>query len=108
MTIRELLENVAPTEYEKLTKYNKNSTIIDFRNMNLIVSSLDDDEAARIVAKNIVLNKVIAGRCIHSIEKSKTTAYRVNNSKAGGDSPANYKSDNKDYSGSPKNFKGLF
>jgi len=94
MTIRELLENVAPTEFEKLTKYNKNN----------------DDEAARIVAKNIVLNKVIAGKCIHSIEKSKTTAYRMNknNSFKVGDSPAHYKSDMKDYSSSPKNFKGLF
>ena len=108
MTIRELLENVAPTEYEKLTKYTKNS--IDFfqfkNNMNI-----DDDEAAKIVAKNIVLNKVIAGKCIHSIQKSTTSAYRMNKNNAfklNDNSPAHYKADMKDYSNSPKNFKGLF
>jgi len=29
------------------------------------------------VARNIVLNKVLAGRCINPIERSKTQAYRM-------------------------------
>lgn len=73
MTLEELLETIAPVEYDKLAKYSKTSISL----ITLFINySKGQDQASNLVAKNIVLNQVISGKCVNSLEKPKTQAYK--------------------------------
>ncbi len=74
MTMTELLETVAPTEYERLSNFNRSCKEIRKR---LEFIELGSHDAGKIVAKNIILNKILVGRCINPMERPKTQAYKL-------------------------------